>query len=140
MAGADRPDIGQPMAWQRENRRDMPGPEGARLFQRIEQAERRAFGGKRAVYRQAFLILQSENVGGRPLLEEGPELTQSCPLDGDAGSHAMAAALDDEPGIGSFAHQPAKVETRHGTTGARAGAVGVESDSECRPPCVILQP
>ena len=88
VVGADRPRVGQPVTRQREDRRDMAGAERAGLFQRVEQAERRALGGERAVDRQAFLVLQPEHVGRRALLEKGPQLAELRPLDRDAGRHA----------------------------------------------------
>lgn len=111
----------------------MAGAEGAGLVERIEQAERRAFGSKGAVDREAFLILQPKHVSGRPLLEECPEFAELCALDGDAGRHAMAAALDDQTGIGGFAHQSAKIEARNGAARTGANTIGIEGNGESRP-------
>ena len=52
----------------------------------------------------------------------------------------MAAALDDQPGIGRLAHQPAEVEARHRAARTGADAVGVEGDGEGRPARMILEP
>src|SRR5439155_23160378 len=94
-----------------KHRRDMSRAEWAGFLQGIEKRERRAFGCQRAVDRKAFLALQPEHVCRRALLEEGSERAELGTLDGDAGRHAVAAALDDQSGIGRLAHQPAEIET-----------------------------
>ncbi|MBE0695223.1 MAG: single-stranded-DNA-specific exonuclease RecJ, partial [Aquamicrobium sp.] len=66
---------------------------------------------------QHLLAAQAVDLVGRPLLEEGAQLAGPGALDGDAGRHGVAAALDQQPARHRLAHHAAGITVERARLG-----------------------
>ena len=127
MAGADETGVDQPVPRQRQQRLRMPPPRMDRQYRgRRPPAPTFAPSADIAASTSRLSSACSPKIFGcGTLLEKRTQRTEAGPFDGDAGSHRVATALDDQPFGRRQAHQPAKVEAGDGAARAGAGAIEV---------------